>query len=86
MMTETADSSWQGGEAMAKRVGGGGPPQVPAEDETMAEMDDDGEVSGAGGDASGGQGAATAAAEQVEDEVYIENRDPTARGGALGDS
>ncbi len=80
MMTETADSSWQGQEAMAKQVGGAGPRQVPAEDETMAEMADDGEVSGAGGDASGGQGAATAAAEQAEDEVYVENRDPSARG------
>ena len=79
-MTETADSSWRGQEAMAKQVGGTGPRQVPAEDETMAEMADEGEVSGAGGDASGGQGAATAAAEEVEDEVYAENRDPSARG------
>ena len=80
-MTETADSSWRGQEAMAKQVGGSGPRQVPAEDETMAEMADDGEVSGAGGDASGGQGAATDAAELAEDEVYAENTDPSAGGG-----
>ena len=82
-MTETAGSSWQGQEAMAKQVRGTGPRQVPAEDETMAEMAEmaeDGEISGAAGDASGGQGAATAAAEQAEDEVYAPNTDPTARG------
>jgi hypothetical protein len=79
-MTQTSDSSWRGQEAMAKQVGGTGPRQVPAEDETMAEMAEDGEVSGAAGDASGGQGATTAAAEQVEDEVYADNADPTARG------
>ena len=79
-MTQTSDSSWRGQEAMAKQVGGTGPRQVPAEDETMAEMAEDGEISGAPGDASGGQGAATAAAEQAEDEVYAPNTDPTARG------
>ena len=79
-MTETAGSSWQGQEAMAKQVRGTGPRQVPAEDETMAEMTEDGDISGAGGVASGGQGAATAVAEQAEDEVYAPNTDPTARG------
>jgi len=75
-MSETADSSQ---EAMAKQVGGHGRRQVPAEDETMAEMADDGEVSGAAGDASGGQGATTDAAELAEHEVYTsDNSDPTA--------
>jgi len=77
-MTETADSGWRGQEAMAKQVGGTGPPQVPAEDETMAEMADDGAVSGAAGDGSGGQGATTAAAEQAQDEEYAENTDASA--------
>lgn len=77
-MTETADSSWTGQESLAKQVGGTGPRQVPAEDETMAQMSDEGEVSGAAGSAAGGQGAATAAAEDASGEVYAENTDPTA--------
>lgn len=46
-MSETADGTWAGREGIAEQVGDGGPRQVPSEDETMADVEREGEVSGA---------------------------------------